>query len=84
MDGTSLVIRDIAEEDAGKYTVLVRIQQHALYQNLTLTLLVNGEVREIHWNMRANFVLAPIKPFFFSLSLSFDVCFLLHSESSDW
>uniref|UniRef100_A0A3B3VYZ9 receptor protein-tyrosine kinase n=1 Tax=Poecilia latipinna TaxID=48699 RepID=A0A3B3VYZ9_9TELE len=41
MDGTSLVIRDVAEEDAGKYTVLVRIQQHALYQNLTLTLLVN-------------------------------------------
>ncbi|KAM4544345.1 vascular endothelial growth factor receptor 1 [Fundulus diaphanus] len=41
MDGTSLVIRDVAEEDAGQYTVLVRIQKHALYQNLTLTLVVN-------------------------------------------
>ncbi|XP_056220845.1 vascular endothelial growth factor receptor 1 isoform X2 [Seriola aureovittata] len=41
MDGNSLVIRDVAEEDAGKYTVLVRIQEHGLYQNLTLTLAVN-------------------------------------------
>ncbi|XP_030612939.1 vascular endothelial growth factor receptor 1 isoform X2 [Archocentrus centrarchus] len=39
-DGNSLVIRDVAEEDAGKYTVLVRIQEHRLYQNLTLTLVV--------------------------------------------
>ena len=43
MEGNSLVIRDVAEEDAGKYTVLVRIQEHGLYQNLTLTLVVNGE-----------------------------------------
>ncbi|XP_062297945.1 vascular endothelial growth factor receptor 1 [Scomber scombrus] len=41
MDMNSLVIRDVAEEDAGKYTVLVRIQEHGLYQNLTLTLVVN-------------------------------------------
>ncbi|XP_034416288.1 vascular endothelial growth factor receptor 1 [Cyclopterus lumpus] len=41
MDGSSLVIRDVAEEDAGKYAVLVRIQEHGLYQNLTLTLVVN-------------------------------------------
>ncbi|XP_039982500.1 vascular endothelial growth factor receptor 1 isoform X2 [Xiphias gladius] len=41
MNGNSLVIRDVAEEDAGKYTVLVRIQEHGLYQNLTLTLVVN-------------------------------------------
>ncbi|XP_034718603.1 vascular endothelial growth factor receptor 1 isoform X2 [Etheostoma cragini] len=41
MDGNSLVIRDVAEEDAGKYTVLVQIQEHGLYQNLTLTLVVN-------------------------------------------
>lgn len=46
MDGNSLVIRDVAEEDAGKYTVLVRILEHGLYQNLTLTLMVNGEN---HW-----------------------------------
>lgn len=43
MSGNSLVIRDVAEEDAGKYTVLVRNQEHRLYQNLTLTLVVNGE-----------------------------------------
>ncbi|XP_068437356.1 vascular endothelial growth factor receptor 1 isoform X3 [Clinocottus analis] len=41
MDGSSLVIRDVAEEDAGKYAVLVLIQEHGLYQNLTLTLVVN-------------------------------------------
>uniref|UniRef100_A0A4W6DRA7 receptor protein-tyrosine kinase n=1 Tax=Lates calcarifer TaxID=8187 RepID=A0A4W6DRA7_LATCA len=41
MDGHSLVIRDVAEEDAGKYTVLVQIQEHGLYKNLTLTLVVN-------------------------------------------
>ncbi|XP_061876866.1 vascular endothelial growth factor receptor 1 isoform X8 [Entelurus aequoreus] len=40
-DGNSLVIRDVAEEDAGKYTILVRIQEHGLYQNLTLILVVN-------------------------------------------
>ncbi|XP_061661081.1 vascular endothelial growth factor receptor 1 isoform X2 [Syngnathoides biaculeatus] len=41
MDGHSLVIRDVAEEDAGEYTVRVRIQEHGLYQNLTLILVVN-------------------------------------------
>ncbi|XP_054863012.1 vascular endothelial growth factor receptor 1 isoform X3 [Amphiprion ocellaris] len=41
MEGNSLIIRDVAEEDAGKYTMLVRIQEHGLYQNLTLTLAVN-------------------------------------------
>ncbi|XP_029935596.1 vascular endothelial growth factor receptor 1 isoform X2 [Myripristis murdjan] len=40
VDGNSLVIRDVAEEDAGKYTVLVGIQEHGLKQNLTLTLVV--------------------------------------------
>ncbi|XP_061569530.1 vascular endothelial growth factor receptor 1 [Cololabis saira] len=40
MEETSLVIRDVAEEDAGKYTMLVRIKEHGLYQNLTLTLVV--------------------------------------------
>ena len=39
---SSLVIRDVAEEDAGKYTVLVGNQEHGLYRNLTLTLVVNG------------------------------------------
>ncbi|KAM7369918.1 hypothetical protein PAMP_011206 [Pampus punctatissimus] len=37
----SLVIRDVAEEDAGKYTIVVRNREHGLYQNLTLTLVVN-------------------------------------------
>uniref|UniRef100_A0A671TXM8 receptor protein-tyrosine kinase n=1 Tax=Sparus aurata TaxID=8175 RepID=A0A671TXM8_SPAAU len=41
MEGNSLVIRDVAEEDAGRYTVLVRIQEHGLFQNLTLRLVVN-------------------------------------------
>ncbi|XP_076014307.1 vascular endothelial growth factor receptor 1 isoform X2 [Genypterus blacodes] len=41
MDDNSLVIRDVAEEDAGTYTVLVRIQEHRLFQNLTLKLDVN-------------------------------------------
>uniref|UniRef100_A0A665UU66 receptor protein-tyrosine kinase n=1 Tax=Echeneis naucrates TaxID=173247 RepID=A0A665UU66_ECHNA len=41
LDGHSLVIKDVVEEDAGKYTVLVRIQEYGLYHNLTLTLVVN-------------------------------------------
>ncbi|XP_026056306.1 vascular endothelial growth factor receptor 1-like isoform X1 [Carassius auratus] len=41
VDGFSLVIRDVAEEDAGIYTILTGIQQYGLYQNLTLTLVVN-------------------------------------------
>ncbi|KAF0028109.1 hypothetical protein F2P81_019196 [Scophthalmus maximus] len=44
MDGHSLVIRDVAEEDAGTYTVLVRIQEHGLFQNITLTLVVNAQL----------------------------------------
>lgn len=43
VNSESLEIRDVAEEDAGKYTVLVRNKEHGLYQNLTLTLTVNGE-----------------------------------------
>ncbi|XP_037135971.1 vascular endothelial growth factor receptor 1 isoform X3 [Syngnathus acus] len=41
LDGHSLVIRDVAEEDAGKYTVRVHNREHGLYQNLTLILVVN-------------------------------------------
>ncbi|XP_058620690.1 vascular endothelial growth factor receptor 1 isoform X2 [Onychostoma macrolepis] len=41
VDGISLVIRDVAEEDSGIYTILTGIQQYGLYQNLTLTLVVN-------------------------------------------
>lgn len=44
VDGYSLVIRDIAEEDAGVYTILTRIQQFGLYQNLSLSLVVNGKL----------------------------------------
>uniref|UniRef100_A0A3B4BI19 Platelet-derived growth factor receptor-like protein n=1 Tax=Periophthalmus magnuspinnatus TaxID=409849 RepID=A0A3B4BI19_9GOBI len=43
LDGHSLVIRDVAEEDAGKYTILVRNQEHGLCQNLTFTLLVKAK-----------------------------------------
>ncbi|KAG7273923.1 hypothetical protein CRUP_011059, partial [Coryphaenoides rupestris] len=39
---SSLVIRDVAEEDAGRYTVLVRNKAYGLYRNLTLTLVVNA------------------------------------------
>ncbi|XP_008306025.1 vascular endothelial growth factor receptor 1 isoform X1 [Cynoglossus semilaevis] len=45
VDENSLIIRDVAEEDAGKYTVLVRIQEHGLQQNFTLTLVVNVSPR---------------------------------------
>uniref|UniRef100_A0A8C6L2R2 receptor protein-tyrosine kinase n=1 Tax=Nothobranchius furzeri TaxID=105023 RepID=A0A8C6L2R2_NOTFU len=41
MIGASLVIEDVAEEDAGKYTIFVRNQKHGLLQNITLTLVVN-------------------------------------------
>ncbi|XP_057179005.1 vascular endothelial growth factor receptor 1 isoform X2 [Triplophysa rosa] len=41
VDGYSLVIRDVAEEDAGLYTILTGIQQYGLYQNLTTTVVVN-------------------------------------------
>ncbi|XP_036376880.1 vascular endothelial growth factor receptor 1 isoform X2 [Megalops cyprinoides] len=41
VDGHALVIRDVAEEDAGLYTILVGIQEHGLYRNLTLSLVVN-------------------------------------------
>lgn len=47
IDGNSLVIRDVAEEDAGKYTVLARIKEHGLAKNLTLTLVVNGETHRL-------------------------------------
>uniref|UniRef100_A0A6Q2YBT4 Platelet-derived growth factor receptor-like protein n=1 Tax=Esox lucius TaxID=8010 RepID=A0A6Q2YBT4_ESOLU len=45
VDGNSLVIRDVAEEDAGKYSILVGIQEHRLYKNLTLWLVVNVSPR---------------------------------------
>lgn len=61
MEGNSLVIRDVAEEDAGRYTVLVRIQEHGLFQNLTLRLVVNGE--------KLRFNSPPINPFLLCLQL---------------
>lgn len=54
MDGNSLVIRDVAEEDAGKYTVRVRIQEHRLYEDLTLTLVVYGEKEQRNSSPRNN------------------------------
>lgn len=44
VDGYSLVIRDVAEEDAGVYTILTGIQQFGLHQNLTLQLVLNGNL----------------------------------------
>lgn len=46
LDGSSLVIRDVAEEDAGVYTILARIRQFGLQKNLTLSLVVNGKLAE--------------------------------------
>ncbi|KAJ8278170.1 hypothetical protein GJAV_G00084690 [Gymnothorax javanicus] len=43
VEGNSLLIRDVAEEDAGVYTVLVGIQQYELYRNLTLSLVVHAK-----------------------------------------
>uniref|UniRef100_A0A8C8SQB5 Vascular endothelial growth factor receptor 1 n=1 Tax=Pelusios castaneus TaxID=367368 RepID=A0A8C8SQB5_9SAUR len=37
----SLSIRDVAEEDAGNYTITLSIRQWNLYKNLTVTLIVN-------------------------------------------
>nr|XP_008165680.1 vascular endothelial growth factor receptor 1 isoform X1 [Chrysemys picta bellii] len=37
----SLIIRDVAEEDAGNYTITLSIRQWNLYKNLTVTLIVN-------------------------------------------
>uniref|UniRef100_W5L4K5 receptor protein-tyrosine kinase n=1 Tax=Astyanax mexicanus TaxID=7994 RepID=W5L4K5_ASTMX len=44
-DGYTLVIRDVAEEDAGVYTILTGIQKFGLYRNLTLTLVVHVKPR---------------------------------------
>ncbi|XP_061096497.1 vascular endothelial growth factor receptor 1 isoform X2 [Conger conger] len=41
VEGSSLLIRDVAEEDAGVYTVLAGIQQYGLYRNLSVSLMVN-------------------------------------------
>ncbi|EMP37579.1 Vascular endothelial growth factor receptor 1 [Chelonia mydas] len=37
----SLIIRDVAEEDAGNFTITLSIRQWNLYKNLTVTLIVN-------------------------------------------
>ncbi|KAL2085201.1 hypothetical protein ACEWY4_018521 [Coilia grayii] len=42
MDGSSLVVRDVTEEDAGVYTLLAGIQKFGLYRNLTISLVVNA------------------------------------------
>lgn len=41
VSGSSLIIRDVAEEDAGKYSILVQIPEYGLSKNLTVTLVVN-------------------------------------------
>ncbi|XP_058883994.1 vascular endothelial growth factor receptor 1-like isoform X2 [Acipenser ruthenus] len=41
IDGYTLIIRDVSEEDAGSYTLKLGIQQHNLYRNLTVSLVVN-------------------------------------------
>uniref|UniRef100_A0A452SD28 Vascular endothelial growth factor receptor 1 n=1 Tax=Ursus americanus TaxID=9643 RepID=A0A452SD28_URSAM len=39
--GYSLIIKDVAEEDAGDYTILLAIKQSSVFKNLTTTLIVN-------------------------------------------
>lgn len=39
----SLIIKDVAEEDAGNYTIILSLRQWNLSKNLTVTLKVNGE-----------------------------------------
>ncbi|KAM8881731.1 vascular endothelial growth factor receptor 1 isoform 1-T1 [Synchiropus picturatus] len=41
VSGSSLIIRDVAEEDAGKYTMRVTIPEYGLSRNLTVNLVVN-------------------------------------------
>ncbi|KAM9033905.1 vascular endothelial growth factor receptor 1 [Sarcophilus harrisii] len=39
--GYSLIIKDVAEEDAGDYTILLSLKQAKIFKNLTTTLIVN-------------------------------------------
>nr|XP_055100549.1 vascular endothelial growth factor receptor 1 isoform X1 [Symphalangus syndactylus] len=39
--GYSLIIKDVTEEDAGNYTILLSIKQSDVFKNLTATLIVN-------------------------------------------
>lgn len=39
----SLIIKDVAEEDAGNYTIILSIRQWNLSKNHTVTLRVNGK-----------------------------------------
>ncbi|XP_035158321.1 vascular endothelial growth factor receptor 1 isoform X2 [Callithrix jacchus] len=39
--GYSLIIKDVTEEDAGNYTILLNIKQANVFKNLTATLIVN-------------------------------------------
>ncbi|XP_073750842.1 vascular endothelial growth factor receptor 1 isoform X2 [Callorhinus ursinus] len=39
--GYSLIIKDVAAEDAGDYTILLAIKQSSVFKNLTTTLIVN-------------------------------------------
>lgn len=41
--GYSLIIKDVAAEDTGNYTILLSINQSNVVKNLTATLIVNGK-----------------------------------------
>ena len=84
--GNSLVIRDVAEEDAGKYTVLAQIKEHALYKNLTLTLVVNGEKHRLTSNPSTTagcVTEQSSKRVRACVCVCVCVCVCAHSESSD-
>lgn len=40
----SLIIKHVAEEDAGNYTIMLSIRQWNLYKNVTVTVRINGEL----------------------------------------
>lgn len=42
--GYSLIIKDVAAEDAGDYMILLAIKQSSVFKNLTTTLIVNGKL----------------------------------------
>lgn len=52
----TLTIKDVAEEDAGEYTVSLKLKQWNLIKNVTMTLTVNGTLVALYvllfiWSM---------------------------------
>lgn len=52
--GFSLIIKHVAEEDAGNYTIMLSTRQWNLQKNLTITLRINGESTSLSMTVRCN------------------------------